>query len=301
LLSLEREKTLNTIPEYMKLRKQVSPALASPGLRPSKFDWRDYDQVTEVRRQGTCGSCWVFGAIAAYEAAYLISAGQTNKQAELHVSEQQILDCSFAETNCVVGGWHEVVLVYLKFKGAISGKQYTYDPDHPTRGACVSDFGSRPYFVANSGYVDLDDKLLASTEALKQAIYAYGPVVSAVAATAAWDSYEQANPDWKTEYPNAVFKGEKTKDLKESDINHEVLIVGWDDNRGVWLIKNSWGPEWGDSGYINLPYDTNYIGFGASWVTAAPPSLAKSFVSKFDTVNERKELLSIYPQLEELR
>jgi C1A family cysteine protease len=301
MLSKDREKILNASPEYMTLRKKISPALTSQGARPLRFDWRDYDQITEVRSQGTCGSCWIFAAIAAYEAAYLIATSQTNKQAVLHVSEQQILDCSFGETNCVAGGWHEVVLVYLKFKGAVSGTQYTYDAEHPTRGACVSDFGERPYFLANTGYVDLNDKLVASTDALKQTIYAYGPVVSAVAATPAWDRYEQANPDWQSEYPNAVFKGEPTKDLKESDVNHEVLIVGWDDNRGVWVIKNSWGVEWGDSGYINLPYDTNYIGFGASWVTAFSPSFAKSFVNKFDTINERKELLSIYPQLKEFR
>jgi C1A family cysteine protease len=82
------------------------------------------------------------------------------------------------------------------------------------------------------------------------------------------------------DFPNGVFNGQPS-DNKNRQIDHVVVIVGWDDSQGpgVWIIKNSWGPYWGDGGYMKLPYGCNNIGFGASWVTAYPTSgLSESVV-----------------------
>ena len=59
------------------------------------------------------------------------------------------------------------------------------------------------------------------------------------------------------------------------NINHDVLLIGWDDDKGAWLIKNSWGTDWGntgghgtDKGYMWIAYGSNNIGFGSAWVRA---------------------------------
>ena len=53
-----------------------------------------------------------------------------------------------------------------------------------------------------------------------------------------------------------------------AEVNHGVTLVGWDDSKQAWRIKNSWGPGWGESGYMWIAYNTNKIGYGASWVQA---------------------------------
>jgi C1A family cysteine protease len=294
------EKVLQADPEYMKTLVINSQLPQAQKSLPARFDWRDAGKVTPVRKQGGCGSCWVFAATAAYEAAYLIATNQTSKQLELHVSEQQGLDCSFSETDCAFGGWHEVVFVYLQYLGEVASDKYTYNSDAPQKGKCVSDFASRPYYLANWAYVS-NDPTLASDTAIKQAIQTYGPLAASVAATGDWDFYEKANPNWNKDYPNAVFSGTPTKNLQLSNINHEILIVGWDDNRGVWLVKNSWGPQWGDEGYINLRYGSNYIGFGASWVRALPPDTNKALVAQLKVTNQKSELLKHYPEFRQLQ
>ncbi|MDY7008249.1 MAG: C1 family peptidase, partial [Cyanobacteriota bacterium] len=50
--------------------------------------------------------------------------------------------------------------------------------------------------------------------------------------------------------------------------NHAVTIIGWDDRKRAWLVKNSWGTDWGEDGYIWIAYNTNRIGYGAAWVDA---------------------------------
>jgi cathepsin L len=139
---------------------------------------------------------------------------------------------------------------------------------------------------------------IASDSAIKKAIQTYGPLASSVSAGDDWDAYDKRSPDWPNKYPNAVFTGTPTQDLKETDINHEVLIVGWDDRRGVWLVKNSWGRDWGDQGYMNLRYGSNYIGFGASWALALPPSASKSLSAKLKIAALKNELLMFYPGLQ---
>jgi cathepsin L len=245
---------------------------ASHPSLPSQFDWRDRNRVTPVKDQRICGSCWVFAAIAAYESAYLIANNMDavkNDTIAIDVSEQEALDCAFVENDCVLGGWHEVVFFYLTYQGLVGEQKYPY---FGVKSFCSSNL-SRVYFALNWGYI-VDEPnpkpfLLPSDLALKQAIYRYGPVAASVV-TADWNDYTKVladgspNPRWPIDFPNGVFEGRPTSSFKQSDIDHEVAIVGWDDSAGVWLIKNSWGTSWGDDGYIKLKYQRNYIGFGAA-------------------------------------
>ena len=67
-------------------------------------------------------------------------------------------------------------------------------------------------------------------------------------------------------------------------VNHAALLVGWDDEEGdsgVWFLRNSWRPQWGDGGYMHIPYGLSNVGFGANYVTYVPSrcySLATSVV-----------------------
>src|SRR5271166_5219349 len=251
--------TLQSDQDFMRALTGANAQIFSalPSL-PPQFDWRNRKRVTPVKDQGICGSCWVFAAIAAFESAYLIINAIDAVQDGLvavDVSEQEGLDCGFADNDCVTGGWHEAVFLYLQMQGEVSGAIYPY---RAIKGYCTSNI-ARSYYVLNWGYVtDASTPApgkVPSDLALKQAIYRYGPVASSVVtkdwdAYSKWDANHNPNPRWPIGYPNGVFKGEPTQNFKESDIDHEVAIVGWDDALGVWHIKNSWSTNWGDDGYM---------------------------------------------------
>jgi hypothetical protein len=240
---------------------------------PKQLDWNGLKRVTPAKDQGQCGSCWAFAGIAAFESAYLISNSQDALNGDypsVNVSEQEMLDCVFVENDCVNGGWHEVVFLYLLLNGATDGTKYLY---HGAKGNCTSNV-QRPYYAANWGYVfDGADapSLLPSDKALKAAIVKYGPIAASVCADgfdsyAKYDESGNLNPKWATDYPGGIFRGTGNERLSQANVDHEVLIYGWDDTQGVWLVKNSWGPYWGDQGFMKLAFQTSYIGFGSSWI-----------------------------------
>ncbi len=274
----------------------MAPERVVPSTLPKKFDWRDTNHVTPVRDQGSCGSCWIFAALAAYKSAHLI-ANSGIDASTFEVSEQQLLDCTFAETNCVVGGWHEVVFTYLLTLGAVGAGQYGYNSANPQRGNyCNANFGDRPYFARNWWYVSPDSYIPTVAE-LKQALVSHGPIACGVTATAKWDGYTGGVVKATTSSQNAA------------DVNHEVLLVGWDDNlngdgfpAGLWIVKNSWQPAWGMDGYVNVPYDGDNIGFGASCVSAWPAATPSAVSALSTHLNAtRIDILKVYPSFQTLQ
>lgn len=93
---------------------------------------------------------------------------------------------------------------------------------------------------------------VAPTEEIKRALITYGPVISAI---------KFDNCLWL--YEGGVFNEEQNQDG-----GHMVLIIGWDDERQAWLVKNSWGEEWGEKGFAWIKYGSNNIGVFAAWIDA---------------------------------
>ncbi|MBC8248215.1 MAG: hypothetical protein H8E90_00930, partial [Anaerolineales bacterium] len=93
-----------------------------------------------------------------------------------------------------------------------------------------------------------------STEAIKQAIHDHGPVSAAVCVNSDFQSYD-----------GGVFTGPTC-----TNINHAITLVGWDDNQGAWILKNSWGSGWGESGYMRIGYGISKVGYSANYVVYSP-------------------------------
>lgn len=307
--SLSVNNLLRTDKTFMAALQQRGLKMFAPTVSlPSAFDWRTSNRVSPIKNQGSCGSCWIFAATGAFESSFLIANKQnglnSDGSAGVDVSEQEALDCGFADTDCITGGWHEIVLVYLQFQGEVASSTYPYKA---TKGLCTSNI-ARQYYVLNWGYVDpgVNPFLVPSDQAMKEAIYRHGPIVSSVA-TQGWDDYRKSdengnpNPKWNN-YPGGVFTGAPTAKLKVADINHEIVIVGWDDSAGAWLIRNSWDTTWGDAGYMKLKYGTNYIGYGSSWVAASPAeSVSSDLTNQLRSEYLKNPLKKFYPSFKELR
>lgn len=233
--------------EYAKINPRVKlPELVlacNPGL--AAYDWRRTGKVTGVRDQGGCGSCWDFATMGAYESSYLIRNGGSPDTAE-----QEVLDCNPWDYSCA-GGWWAFDYPITRAVGPEASYAYTA---HKTPCRAAPD----TYWAVTWGYVKAGGGTPSVAE-MKQALCQYGPLAVAVRATSAFQAYT-----------GGVFNQHDT-----GSINHGVLLIGWDDSKGAWLIKNSWGKMWGsncgygtDRGYMWIAYGSNSIGHAAAWVRA---------------------------------
>lgn len=217
---------------------QAVGAACSPSA--ASFDWRTANGSTAVRDQDGCGSCWAFGTLGAFEGSHRIKNAIAADS-----SEQDLLDCNPWGYSCSGGWWaHQ----YLIDKGVAREADYPYTA---SKGNCKT--VARPCKATAWGYV-AGTASVPSVAALKQALCQYGPLSVAVNATGAFQGYT-------TGVFNACVAG--------GGINHAVTLIGWDDAKKAWLIKNSWSTGWGDKGYMWITHGCNNIGYAAAWIQAA--------------------------------
>ncbi|CAD8068855.1 unnamed protein product [Paramecium sonneborni] len=176
-------------------------------------DSADWRSVVRVKDQGGCGSCWAFSAVGAVEAFLRVVKGQN-----LNLSEQQLVDCDTSSQGCN-GGYPDKAISYIARNGAESQANYPYVGRDQ---ACKSKTG--PTKVTGN-------QAIART-GLQAAIKSY-PISVCVDASN-WSPYKSGK------FSNC-----------NKNINHAVMAVGFETD-GTWLIKNSWGTGWGQSGFMEL-------------------------------------------------
>ncbi|MFT3686226.1 MAG: C1 family peptidase [Phycisphaerales bacterium] len=217
---------------------QLPPTLkdALPSATELAFDWSTQGKVTPIRRQGDCGSCWDFGTVAVVESSYAIAHGSQSD-----FSEQSILDCS-GQGDCAGGWW---AFDYVVSPGIMNESDYSY---LERRQECKAGAWTR-YQARSWGYVNPSVRE-PSIKEIKEIVKNRGPVAVGFTATALFQAYR-----------GGVFNASDA-----GDVNHAIVIIGWDDSKEAWKIKNSWGPTWGENGYGWVKYGCSHIGYGAAWV-----------------------------------
>jgi len=192
---------------------------------PPNVDWRTQKAVTDVKDQGQCGSCWAFSATGSIEGAVAIK-----KKTLISISEQQLVDCSGAQGNQGCNGG----LMDYAFEYVISNKGLATEKDYPYKAVdqrCKSPLPKSA--VTISAYTDVN---VNDDQALEDAV-AKGPVSVAIEADQAAFQF----------YTSGVFDADCGDQL-----DHGVLAVGYNTLGGkkYWIVKNSWGGDWGNQGYI---------------------------------------------------
>jgi len=215
----------------------VSPP-RTKGPLPSQFDWRDQNAVTYVKDQGQCGSCWAFSVVENIE-SQLFLAG---KGPLVDLSEQQILDCDTAgqDEGCN-GGYTTGAFEYVMAAGGLNTEDdYSYySGESGDTGTCAFDKTKIAGSIANWEWAvptcnDTCDNQNATL--LAQQLVAIGPLSICVVADDQWQDYSFGVIDGCSHNAN--------------DINHGVQLTGFDMDDGFWIIRNSWGEDWGNMGYV---------------------------------------------------
>ncbi|OHS93105.1 Digestive cysteine proteinase 1 [Tritrichomonas foetus] len=214
---------------------------------PEELDWRQKGVVNKIKDQGSCGSCWAFSAIATAESSYAHKYGTLYS-----LSEQNLVDCTYDAHGCS-GGWPGSGLdraIFYQQGHFNSEEDYPYEG---VDGACRWNPDKPIGFVDFYVGVNVDDE-----EDLKTKVAILG--VASVAIDAGNQPFMS--------YTGGIFDNPECSSIF---LDHAVAAVGYGAENGVeyWIVRNSWGTDWGEEGYIRMSRNkNNQCGIAANSIVA---------------------------------
>ena len=275
---------LGHIPSPIKLPPTVASQKIIPMTLPVSFDLRTSNPVgvTPVKNQHGCGSCWAFAAMGSLESYMKYKRATTASFSEEDLNEYHGFDWAV----CMGGNWFLSSAYFARWGGPEtengvpypfwftegSGYPQTMGPDtlpppstisQTTPGTSNAYHIQNVYLLSNAGYPLTSNEITM----LKNAIYSNGGVDVAFY----WSAYY---------YKGATHAFYNNVSGASTGQNHEVVVVGWDDNfpkssfrlspsppgNGAFIVKNSWGTGWGENGYFYLSYYDMSLSIGAQYI-----------------------------------
>jgi len=223
---------------------------STPKDLPSHFDWRP--SCTPITDQQQCGDCWAFAGVGTLECNIKIVDGITRD-----ISEAYVTNCYTLSLGCNGGLCpHEL---WMAPQGAVYESDYPWTPElaSGTSGTCGGPF---TYYETIDSYATVPGANFLGMPPdanIKSAIYNYGPVwVDVCAASSAWSTYTDTS---------GIYTGNGLI------FDHCVVLVGWCDSAavsggGYWILRNSWGQDWGINGYMYISYGSDVVGLYANYI-----------------------------------
>jgi cathepsin F len=231
---------------------------------PDSWDWRttggkgNSGIVTPVKDQGACGSCWAFSTTGVIESTWALKG---NPMAQM--SEQLIVDCSHGCCNitgygpvcnagCDGGFQWNAFIDIMTWGGLVTESDYPYTGE---TGTCATPVQSK-FFSPIKNYTCLSGPNPADEEQLRTYMFTDGPVAIAMNAGILQFYFGGIVDPF---FPNF--------ECDPNSLDHALLIVGWGQEKNwigemtpYWIVKNSWGTWWGESGYFLIARNANLCG-----------------------------------------
>jgi C1A family cysteine protease len=238
----ERRARLGIVKPSLPAGAEMTVAAEPPIVgAPATLDWRNNggNFVTGVRNQGGCGSCWAFATTAALESAVL--RAESIPGTDLNLSEQVLISCGSSgghDAGSCSGGavYPSYASDYIRDKGLPLESCYPYAATDGSCGSACSTYQTSTYQIANWAYVATTSPTVS---AIRDALVSYGPLATTMDVYEDFYSYTTG----VYSYATGVYEG-----------GHAVLIVGYNDADQCFIVKNSWGAGWGESGYFRIAY-----------------------------------------------
>jgi C1A family cysteine protease len=222
------------------------------------FSWTEHAGVTSVKDQKYCGSCWAFATVGALESLLKRTYG-----GEFDLSEQYLVSCNTDAADCADGGFVEKAHPYhLSEADAPEAKlgklQSIYgavlEKDMPYKGKDIACKAVDKHPLWMHSFTVEDD---LTVDEIKQRIFDYGPVTATVCA---------GGPAFHA-YKTGVYNTDESGDCATNGgVDHAILLVGWDNTKQAWRLKNSWGTRFGEQGYMWIGWGISNVGKQISYV-----------------------------------
>ena len=230
---------------------------ATTSTMVDKWDWRNRhgkNWITEVKNQGSCGSCWAFAVTGATEAQVNLFY---NQSLNMNLSEQNLLSCSGAGS--CSGGYPGIALDYEKNIGIIDEGAFPYAGADVS---CNNKSSNSTEQIKIAGRVDFGSSVYpVSEDNLKKMIIKYGPVSGGILD---W-SHAMTLVGWQV-----VKEGDRFyyRDTNRFTYTYTVPAGSALIGKTVWKFKNSYGSAWGDAGYVYV--ETSITNFAWTHALVAP-------------------------------
>lgn len=238
------------VPEGSEPNQIVKAVSVNP--LPTSFSWRNLggrDWTTPVKNQAACGSCWAFSAVGAVEAVFNIA--YHNPDLDLDLSEENLVsDCLIGHSCC--GGWHPAALKYIRNNGIVDETCFPYiDSRCQCPNACLCTYSGQgicSYATCSNRCSNWQNRTWRIEEygsvspnptSIKNSLINYGPLSVAMGIGS---------------YVGGYWDGDIYRCTNDNVVNHAVVIVGYDDVGGYWIVRNSWGPTWNGDGHLKVGY-----------------------------------------------
>lgn len=261
-------------------KEETLRSLKLPAEFDSRSAWPNCPTIQEIRDQGSCGSCWAFGAVEAMSDRICI---HSNATANVRVSSDDLVSCCWYCGAGCNGGFPGMAWRYWVHSGLVSGGSYGSDQgcrpyeiapcEHHVNGTRPSceEGGKTPHctkkcregykiaYGKDKHYGSKSYSIKRNPELIQAEIYANGPVEGA------FSVYEDF-----VNYKSGVYQHVSGSMLG----GHAIRILGWGEENSTpyWLVANSWNSDWGDNGYFKILRGKDECGIESS-ISAGLPKL----------------------------